>query len=151
MIISLLLESGTSLLDEDSMITISLLELSSLEEDSTIMTSLLELSSLEEDSSLDELGSIMLLEDGVSLLLETGFELEEDTTELEEATLELLFTEELLGTSELEEGTALLLETGFELEEDTTELEEATLLEERSTVILPAAEVLLSIPVTAIV
>ena len=103
--------------------------------------------SLEEDSSLDELGGTML---------------EEDCTELEDATLELLSTEELLGTAELDEGTALLLDTGSSLEllsmllelsslEEDSSLEElgGTMLEEeRSTLILPVAEVLLSMPVT---
>ena len=138
--ITLLLDSGNAL-EEDS--TELLLESgTSLEEDSSITTSL-----------LDE--GVSLLEDGASLLLD--FALEEDCSELEDAMLELLFSEELLGTTELDEGSSLLLDSSLEelggsmLEEDSTELEEATLLEDCFTVILPVAEVLLSMPVTAIV
>ena len=108
---SLLLEGGTSLLDEDSTIMNSLLELSSLEEDSSLLldtgTTLLL------DSSLEELGGWTLEEDLIELediteledkLEDEGMLLEEDLTLLEEATLELLFTEELLDAGD---GTGL--------------------------------------------
>ena len=108
---ALLLEGGTSLLDEDSTIMNSLLELSSLEEDSSLLldtgTTLLL------DSSLEELGGWTLEEDLIELediteledkLEDEGMLLEEDLTLLEEATLELLFTEELLDAGD---GTGL--------------------------------------------
>lgn len=110
----------------------------------------------------------LLLEGGATLLLDSS--LDEDTTELEEATLLLDSTlEELGGTTLeddsteleeatlLEEGSSLLLDSSLEelggtmLDEDSAELEEATLLEDCFTVIFPVADVLLSIPVTATV
>ena len=54
----------------------------------------------------------------------------------------------LLELSSLEEDSSLEELGGTMLEEDSAELEEATLEEERSTLILPVAEVLLSMPVT---
>ena len=69
------------------------------------------------DSSLDE--DTTELEEATLLLDSTleelgGTTLEDDSTELEEATLELLFSEELLGASELEEGSSLLLDSSLE-------------------------------------
>ena len=106
------------------------------------------LSLLEETTVLDE---------DFSELEETT--LEDETSLEEDSTLELLFAEELLAmleedfseledTSELEEAT---LDEDFTLLDDATLDEDASELEERTTVIVPVAEVFSSLPVTSTV
>ena len=151
----------TSTLDDDG---VSLEELggTSLEEDSTalLLDTLAELelgggvTTLEDEGSELELlaseeellSSEELLstldDDGVSLEELGGTSLEEDSTELEDSSLLLDSSDELELSSLLEDSS---------LEDDSSLLEDATELEDRSTtVIFPAAEVLPSTPVTAI-
>ena len=101
----------------------------SLLEETTVLDE--DFSELEETTLEDETS----LEEDSTLLLDSGFKLDEDFSELED-------------TSELEEAT---LDEDFTLLDDATLDEDASELEERTTVIVPVAEVFSSLPVTATV